>query len=192
MHKKALSAEADEVVFDLEDAVAAEGKAAAREQVAETLADAAWAQQTVAVRVNPIDSGHQADDLAMCAQLDIPSLTLVVPKVESAADLIPAAGVARLQALIETPAGLADATHIARSEAVVSLILGYADLAAALGRRNFGGGPARWLVAQETLLAAASSALRSVVVRGERTVMGEALHVAADPQVAARLQGRVA
>src|SRR5665648_359571 len=100
----------------------------------------------------------EADDLAMCAQLDIPSLTLVVPKVESAADLIPAAGVARLQALIETPAGLADATHIARSEAVVSLILGYADLAAALGRRNFGGDPARWLVAQETLLAAARRA----------------------------------
>jgi citrate lyase beta subunit/acyl dehydratase len=158
MHKKALSAEADEVVFDLEDAVAAEGKAAAREQVAETLADAVWAQQTVAVRVNPIDSGHQADDLAMCAELDVPSLTLVVPKVESVADLIPAAGVARLQALIETPAGLADASHVARSEAVVSLILGYADLAAALGRRNFGGDPARWLVAQETLLAAARRA----------------------------------
>lgn len=158
MHKKALSTEADEVVFDLEDAVAAEGKAAAREQVAETLADAAWAQQTVAVRVNPIDSGHQADDLAMCAELDVPSLTLVVPKVESVADLIPAAGVAPIQALIETPAGLADATHIARSEAVISLILGYADLAAALGRRNFGGDPARWLVAQETLLAAARRA----------------------------------
>jgi citrate lyase beta subunit/acyl dehydratase len=158
MHQKALSADADEVVFDLEDAVAAEGKSAAREQVAQTLADSAWAERTVAVRVNPIDSGEQADDLAMCAELDLARLTLVVPKVESVADLVPAAGVARLQALIETPAGLADAAHIARSEAVVCLILGYADLAAALGRRNFGGDPARWLVAQETLLAAARRA----------------------------------
>ena len=42
MHAKALSAGADEVVFDLEDAVAAEGKAAAREQVAATLAEPEW------------------------------------------------------------------------------------------------------------------------------------------------------
>ncbi|MGB0097091.1 MAG: aldolase/citrate lyase family protein, partial [Solirubrobacteraceae bacterium] len=158
MHAKALSAGADEVVFDLEDAVAAEDKAAAREQVAATLGEPAWAERTVAVRVNPIDSGDQAADLAMCAELGLPSLTLVVPKVESAADLVPPAAVAPLQALIETPAGLADAAQIAGSEAVVSLILGYADLAAALGRRGQGARPALWLVAQETLLAAARRA----------------------------------
>lgn len=158
MHAKALSAGADEVVFDLEDAVAAEDKAAAREQVAATLGEPAWAERTVAVRVNPIDSGDQAADLAMCAELGLPSLTLVVPKVESAADLLPPAAVAPLQALIETPAGLADAAQIAGSEAVVSLILGYADLAAALGRRGQGARPALWLVAQETLLAAARRA----------------------------------
>ena len=105
MHAKALSAGADEVVFDLEDAVASEGKAAAREQVAATLAEPEWAERTVAVRVNPIDSGEQADDLFMCAELGLPSLTLAVPKVESVADLVASARVAPLQALIETPAG---------------------------------------------------------------------------------------
>jgi citrate lyase beta subunit/acyl dehydratase len=158
MHAKALAAGADEVVFDLEDAVAAEGKAAAREQVAATLAEPAWAERTVAVRVNPIDSGEQADDLFMCAELGLPSLTLVVPKVESVVDLVSPARVAPLQALIETPAGLAEAAQIARTEGVVSLILGYADLAAALGRRNRGSDPGLWLVAQETLLAAARRA----------------------------------
>jgi citrate lyase beta subunit/acyl dehydratase len=155
MHAKALSAGADEVVFDLEDAVAIDGKAAAREQVAATLADPAWAERTVAVRVNAIDSGEQAADLDMCAELELQSLTLVVPKVESVADLRPAARVAPLQALIETPAGVADAVEIARSEAVVALILGYADLGAALGRRDQENDPGLWLVAQEALLAAA-------------------------------------
>ena len=158
MHAKARLAGADEVVFDLEDAVAAEGKAAAREQVAATLADPAWAERTVAVRINPVDSGEQADDLAMCAGLVLPSLTLVVPKVESVAELGAPAMVAQLQALIETPAGLAEAAEIARAEAVVCLILGYADLAAALGRRGRRTDPAHWLVAQETLLAAARRA----------------------------------
>jgi citrate lyase beta subunit/acyl dehydratase len=158
MHAKALSAGADEVVFDLEDAVAIDGKAAAREQVAATLADPVWADRTVAVRVNAIDSGEQAADLDMCAELELQSLTLVVPKVESVADLGPAARIAPLQALIETPAGVADAVEIARSEAVVALILGYADLAAALGRRDQGTDPGLWLVAQEALLAAARRA----------------------------------
>ncbi len=155
MHAKALSAGADEVVFDLEDAVAAGGKVAAREQLAATLADPAWAGRTVAVRVNPIASGDQADDLEMCAAIAKPDVTLVVPKVESAADLEPAAEIASVQALVETPAGLANAAKIARSGRVVALILGYADLAAALGRRGRAADPGLWLVAQETLLAAA-------------------------------------
>ena len=158
MHVKAVGAGSDEVVFDLEDAVSSGQKAAAREQVARTLAEPTWARRTVAVRINSIDSGHQADDLAMCAELGRPSLTLVVPKVQSPDDLELPAKVAALQALIETPAGLAEAAQIARSDRVISVILGYADLAAALGRRERGFDPALWLVAQETLLAAARRA----------------------------------
>ncbi len=158
MHTKALTAGADEVVFDLEDGVAPDDKAAAREQVASTLAEAEWAERTVAVRINSLESGEQADDLSMCAELALASLTLVVPKVESTADLVPAAAIAPLQALIETPAGLADTARIAAGEGVVSLILGYADLAAALGRRGRESDPALWLVAQETLLSAARRA----------------------------------
>ncbi len=158
MHAKALSSQADEVVFDLEDAVPADGKAEAREQVAATLLEREWNERTVAVRVNSLDGGEQAEDLAMCAELVIDGLTVVVPKVESPDELEPAAAVAPVQALIETPAGLADGAQIARHDAVVSLILGYADLGAALGRRDPGTDPALWLVAQEALLAAARRA----------------------------------
>jgi citrate lyase beta subunit/acyl dehydratase len=155
MHAKALEAGADEVVFDLEDAVGAGSKAMARDQVARTLASSAWARRCVAVRVNRSGSPAQVEDLAMCAGLGLEGLTIVVPKVESPADLEAAAGVAPVQALIETPRGLAVASSIAAEDAVEALILGYADLAAALGRRGAEHDLDRWLVAQEALLAGA-------------------------------------
>ena len=155
MHAKALEAGADEVVFDLEDAVAAGSKAVAREQVARTLASPAWARRRVAVRVNRSGSAAQDEDLSMCGSLGLEGLTIVVPKVESPADLEAAARVAPVQALIETPQGLAAASAIASQDAVETLILGYADLAAALGRRGAEHDLDRWLVAQEALLAGA-------------------------------------
>ena len=52
MHEKAVVLAADEVVFDLEDAVAPAAKSEAREAIASTLTQSAWADRTVAVRVN--------------------------------------------------------------------------------------------------------------------------------------------
>ena len=155
MHAKALEAGADEVVFDLEDAVAAESKAMARERVARTLTSPEWAGRRVAVRVNASGSAEQLEDLSMCGALGLERLTIVVPKVESPVDVAAAARVAPVQALIETPRGLAAASSIASEEAVRTLILGYADLAAALGRRGAERDLDRWLVAQEAVLAGA-------------------------------------
>jgi citrate lyase beta subunit/acyl dehydratase len=155
MHEKALATSADEVVFDLEDAVAAGARAAAREQIATTLARAEWGGRAVAVRVNAPGSPELALDLELCAALGHPRLTIVVPKVEGVDDVAAAAAIAPVQALVESPQGLAVAARVAAHERVVALILGYADLAAALGRRGAEHDDARWLVAQETLLAAA-------------------------------------
>ena len=91
----------------------------------------------------------------MCAAANVETLSVVMPKVESPADVEAAAEVAPVQAIVESPLGLAVAVQVAAHERVVALILGYADLAAALGRRGAERDPARWLVAQETLLAAA-------------------------------------
>src|ERR687886_229712 len=74
---KAASLEPDEVVLDLEDAVAPERKDAARETVARALRDLDWCAATVAVRVNR----GSADDLALVAEAR-PDV-VVVPKVES-------------------------------------------------------------------------------------------------------------
>jgi len=155
MHEKALASSADEVVFDLEDAVAADGKEQAREQVAATLSQPEWAERAVAVRVNARDTSEHDDDLALCAALSHERLTIVVPKVETVEDVAAASAVAPVQAIVESPAGLAVAPYIAREERVIALILGYADLGAALGRRGAQDDVARWLVEQEALLAAA-------------------------------------
>src|SRR6478672_9785987 len=109
MHSKALAAGADEVVFDLEDAVAADAKAQAREQVAATLSRPEWSDRAVAVRINARHTAEHAADLELCAALGHARLTIVVPKVEAMDDVAAAGDVAPVQALVETPRGLAAA-----------------------------------------------------------------------------------
>jgi citrate lyase beta subunit/acyl dehydratase len=164
MHEKAVGVPADEVVFDLEDAVAPGAKQQAREAIAGTLARPEWAQRTVAVRVNAPGSSELAADLELVGSLRTTSrLTVVVPKVEEPEQLLmiverlgPVIG---LQALIETPAGIEAVGAIARStRQLCGLILGYADLATALGRRGAERHVDRWLYHQESVLAAARAA----------------------------------
>ncbi len=165
MHEKAAALPADEVVFDLEDAVAPGAKQEAREAVAATLAGSAWRGRTVAVRINAPGSAEVDADLALVAALHAGSveLTAVVPKVEAPEQLLSIAerlgGEVGLQALIETPAGIEAAAAVARScEQLCALILGYADLATTLHRRGAERNAERWLYYQEAVLAAARAA----------------------------------
>jgi citrate lyase beta subunit/acyl dehydratase len=160
-HAKALALPCDEVVLDLEDAVAPEHKEQARATVMQTLADPAWTARTVAVRIN---AGSVADLEAVAAVAGLEGLTLMLPKVERPEQVAEAAGQMAgtgigLQALIETPAGSAAAHEIAAAaDSLVALLLGYADLGAELGRRGAERDPRRWLVHQERLLGAARAA----------------------------------
>jgi citrate lyase subunit beta / citryl-CoA lyase len=119
--EKAPTVGADEIVIDLEDAVAPDAKEAAR--AAALAALRAWPGGTVSVRVNAPRSAWCHLDVAALAGLPA---SIVVPKVESAGDLAfvdrlldgceAAAGRARavrVQALIETAAGLAHVSEIA-------------------------------------------------------------------------------
>jgi citrate lyase beta subunit/acyl dehydratase len=160
-HAKALILPCDEVVLDLEDAVAPEHKEQARATVVQTLADPAWAARTVAVRIN---AGSVADLEAVAGAAGPEGLTVVLPKVERPEQVAEAAGRLAgteigLQALIESPAGSAAAHEIAAAaESLVALLIGYADLGAELGRRGAERDPRRWLVHQERLLGAARAA----------------------------------
>jgi citrate lyase subunit beta/citryl-CoA lyase len=181
--EKAPGLGADEVVIDLEDAVAPAAKDDARAAAVAALADAAWDAQTVSVRVNAPRSAWCHLDVAALAAVERLD-AIVVPKVESAGDLAfidrlldgAKAGRTRplrVQALIETAAGLANVTDIA-SERLDALILGYADLAASLGRTTAGANDlAAWLPAQHAVLVAARA-------HGLQAIDGPHLGVAVD------------
>jgi citrate lyase subunit beta / citryl-CoA lyase len=167
--EKALGVAADELVLDLEDAVALAAKDEAREAAVAALAEPRWSGRTIAVRVNASQTPWHQPDLAALAGLAEQPLSIVLPKVESAGDLelvdrlldgAEAAGRERplgVQALIETAAGLSRIAEIAAaSERLEALILGYADLAASLGRsRAAAADPEGWRYAQEAVLVAA-------------------------------------
>lgn len=167
---KASGVDADEVVIDLEDAVAAPAKDRARAATVAALREPVWDGKTVSVRVNPARSAWCHLDVAGVAATGDQPASIVLPKVEGAGDLAfldrlldgveAAAGRARpvrVQALIETAAGLAHVQEIAgASGRLDALILGYADLAASLGRRGAAIGDLdSWRPAQDAVLAAA-------------------------------------
>jgi citrate lyase subunit beta/citryl-CoA lyase len=167
---KAPALGADELVLDLENAVAVDGKEAARALVVDSLASEAYAGRSVAVRVNAPGTPWCHADLISLAAASRPPASVVVPKVESGGDLafvdrlldgversVGRTDAVRVQALIETAAGLARVTEIAgASPRLDALILGYADLAASLGRSPAGAGDLDgWRPAQEAVLTAA-------------------------------------
>jgi len=140
---------ADEVVIDLEDAVAPSAKDEARDTVVAALQEPQWQGVRTSVRVNAPRTPWCHADMIAIASLAAGPDSIVVPKVESAGDLafvdrlldgIEAAaatgrGPMRVQALIETAAGVAHLQEIAAASARLdALILGYADLSASLGR----------------------------------------------------------
>jgi citrate lyase subunit beta / citryl-CoA lyase len=135
MLAKAPSLPADEVIADLEDAVAAQDKEKARELAVAALRRGPLGR-TTALRVNGRSTPWWEDDLhaAAEAQPDV----VVLPKVESpddvsaAAELLPAG--TGLEAQIETARGLVDAERIAAAgHGLEALVFGPADLAASLG-----------------------------------------------------------
>src|SRR5947199_9683549 len=114
MLAKAPSLGADEAIVDLEDAVAPEGKIAARELAVAAVRNGPLAR-TTAIRVNARGSEWWENDLRAAAEAK--SDVVVLPKVESAedvsaaAELLPA-GIG-LEAQIETARGLANASALA-------------------------------------------------------------------------------
>jgi len=135
--EKARTLPADGLILDLEDAVAPDAKAAAREQIAATLREGGYGARELIVRVNGFDTPWGADDLAMAAKSS--AHAVLIPKVESAEMVAEAER--RLSALsapaslsiwcmMETPLGILHAERIAASsKRVRCLVMGTSDLA---------------------------------------------------------------
>jgi citrate lyase subunit beta / citryl-CoA lyase len=127
---------ADGLIIDLEDAVAAETKEAARAIVTAALAAGGYGTRELVLRVNPLDTPWGHADLAVAATMPIDAVLL--PKVESAdrvrlaVSLLDALGAPERLAvwcMIETPLGVLAAREIAAaSSRLGALVLGTADL----------------------------------------------------------------
>lgn len=159
---KALASGADEVVVDLEDAVAYDDKAQAREQLArfEWPAD----RPRVVVRVNAVGTPWCHRDLETVVEVEEVS-AVVLPKTESRADVgfaerlldgmeaeLGRQAPLALQALVETAAGVLGLGDIvAGSRRLEALVVGYADLAASIGRER-GVDPATWRGIQDAVV----------------------------------------
>ncbi|MGZ5333113.1 MAG: HpcH/HpaI aldolase/citrate lyase family protein [Solirubrobacterales bacterium] len=170
MLAKARGLPADEVVIDLEDAVAPEAKTEARAAAVSAL-EADWGGSAVAIRINAVGSEWWRDDVIELAAAGAALASLVVPKCERAADLESVASLLDdapgahsdaigLQALIETASGLVAVREIcAASPRLEALIVGYADLSASLGRPAAAEYPGdRWHWVRETVLVHARAA----------------------------------
>ncbi|WP_200304800.1 HpcH/HpaI aldolase/citrate lyase family protein [Streptomyces adelaidensis] len=136
---KALTAGADVVIVDLEDAVAPDRKEYARSATAELLSEPPPAP--VHVRVNALDTPLCGEDLKALSSL--PGLAaLRLPKVTSPAEVVRVAertapaegGAIPLYALLESALGVERSYEIASSHpALHGIALGEADLRADLG-----------------------------------------------------------
>jgi citrate lyase subunit beta / citryl-CoA lyase len=134
--EKAKGLPADALILDLEDAVAPDAKADARDRVCVAAADGGYGHREVAIRANGLDTSWFADDVAAIAQAGPDAL--LVPKVGSADDVraieeaLEEAGApdhTRIWAMLETPSAVLRAQEItACSERLAVLVMGTNDL----------------------------------------------------------------
>ena len=131
---KALATAADCVCIDLEDAVPAEAKAQARINAIAAIGS----DSRIAIRINGLSTRAGLGDLLALAEAPQRPRLILIPMVESPAEMAIArtvlndAGVG-LVPLIETVAGLNAAGQIAADPGVAMLMFGGGDLSAQLG-----------------------------------------------------------
>ncbi|MFZ1277398.1 MAG: CoA ester lyase [Candidatus Microthrix parvicella] len=135
--EKAKGLAADSLILDLEDAVAPDAKAEARDNVVAAVTSGEYGNRELTIRVNGLDTDWHADDLAAAAAAG--PAAVVVPKVNSSADVaaieagLQAGGApehTKIWAMVETPQAMLDCANIAAaSERLTVLVMGTNDLA---------------------------------------------------------------
>jgi citrate lyase beta subunit len=155
---KALGAGADAVVADLEDAVPAPEKAAARSLVARVLAEA-QSQSLVMARVNAVGTPFWEDDVRALSGLDLDALVLPKATPEAVAALGPDGP--PLVAIVETAQGLRHAYETASSPRVAALVLGAVDLGLELGLERRSDGQEVLFARSQLVVDSAAAGLRA-------------------------------
>jgi citrate lyase beta subunit len=156
--EKALAAGADAVVADLEDAVPATEKEAARTVARRVLGGAATAS-LVAVRVNAAGTEHWGADLQAVADLELDALVLPKATPEAVGALGPDGP--PVVAIVETALGVRHAYETARLPRVAALVLGAVDLGLELGLEPRADGQEVLYSRSRLVLESAAAGLRS-------------------------------
>jgi (3S)-malyl-CoA thioesterase len=127
----------DAIIFDLEDAVTADEKPAARSTLAEEIEKGGFGARMKIVRINALDTEWGVEDAKAAAQLDVDAILL--PKVGTPADLDALAkitGDIPLWAMMESPKGMLNALDIAAHPKLEGMVMGTNDLAKDLQTRD--------------------------------------------------------
>ena len=135
--EKARALPVDAIIFDLEDAVTPAEKAAARDSLAQVLAND-YGNRARIVRINDMASEWGQEDALACAALVGKADAVLIPKVGSGADLDRIAALIPdlpLWAMMETPIGMLNAAEIAAHPRLQGMVMGTNDLAKELNSR---------------------------------------------------------
>ena len=133
---KARTLPVDAIIFDLEDAVAAEEKLNARETLRAALATGGYGERVKIVRINSLDTEWGRADAEAVREMN--ANVLLLPKVNSAADVDALAAITGDQpiwAMMETPRGMLNAAEIAAHPLMAGFVMGTNDLAKELQTR---------------------------------------------------------
>ncbi len=134
--EKAKTLPVDAIIFDLEDAVSADEKEAARATLAEALRAGGYGARVKIVRINGLDTKGGKDDAKAVAQM-APDAVLL-PKVDSPKDLDALSkltGGLPLWAMMETPLAMLNAAQISAHPQLAGMVMGTNDLAKELQSR---------------------------------------------------------
>ncbi len=138
--EKARTLPTDAIIFDLEDAVAPDEKAAARATLAAALTEGGYLPRAQMVRINALDTIWGEADLAAVAATGPQAILL--PKVNGPEDVArlarlldgqPRAAGTRIWAMMETPLGILNAAAIAAAPRMAGFVMGTNDLAKDIG-----------------------------------------------------------
>ena len=156
--EKMAASAADVINLDLEDSVAPDDKAEARQNVIAATHDIDWGTKTLSVRINGLDTPYWYRDVVDLLENASDRLDqIMIPKVGNASDvyavdaLVTAIEAAKgrtkaitLEVIIETAAGIAHVEEIAASSPrLAAMSLGAADFAASMGMQTTGIGGSR-------------------------------------------------
>ncbi len=156
LFEKMASSLADVINLDLEDSVAPPSKVEARQNISLAINDVDWADKTLSVRINGLDTEYWVDDVLSLVDNSSERLDcIMIPKVGNSSDIYAVDALVTalekknkrnkkldFEIIIETAAGLENINEIAlASDRLVAMSFGVADYAASMGMQttNIGG-----------------------------------------------------